>query len=79
MINPVLTVHARERAAEMGIGTKSIKRIVRSPETDYPSRGARIATNRSVDDRVRVVYDATNPARPEVITVVWNTQETYVR
>jgi hypothetical protein len=63
-----MTVHARLRAAEMGVSTKLVKQAVREAELDYPSTeypGCRVA----VKGMLAVPYD---PSTGEVITVLWH-------
>lgn len=83
-MTPRLTKHARERCAEMGVKTKRVKRMVRDPDIDRPSRdweanrevSCRIAV-RDDDPDIAAVYQPGEP--PIVVTVVWRTDEVYTR
>lgn len=83
MTTPVLTKHARERCAEMGISTKIAKRIVQNARVTY--RGTNV---RGGDSRIAlccdypgyaVVFTEQVDGPPLIITVVFNTPGQYVR
>jgi hypothetical protein len=74
---PKLTHHARQRCLEMGVTTKRVKRMVRQPDVDRPSRGRRRIAVRDDDPAIACVYEQDEP--PLVITVLWRTQELYER
>lgn len=74
---PRLSQHARDRAAEMGVTTKVVKKIVRDPHTDYVTYADRRIASRNDYPEIRVVYRPDDP--PLVVTVVWNTPEVYTR
>ncbi len=71
---PMLTLskHARFRAAQMGIPTKEVKRILQADDlTIYPSNLAphlRVA----VAGRLAVPYD---PSNNEALTVLWRGED----
>lgn len=77
MATPRLTHHARQRCAEMGIGTRVAKRIVQQADCRRPSRdGATVATCEAYPEYA-VVFEAGEPN--VIITVVFRTTEAYVR
>lgn len=82
METPRLTRHARERCAEMGISTKVAKEIVLHADLTRPCLGnPDCAIARS--DRhpgYAVVYNPHQEApRPVIVTVLFQTQDEYVR
>jgi hypothetical protein len=73
---PVLTHHARQRCAEMGISTKVAKRIVQTASSTYTSKDGVIHHSREHPEYAVVTPDD-NPLL--ILTVVFRTEETYVR
>ena len=60
-----LSLHARQRCKEMGLGTKVVKAVVSAPELDTPTWGGlRVLTA----GPLAVVYDR---RVNEVVTVLW--------
>lgn len=68
-----MTAHARQRCLEMGITTARVKRVVRSPDLSYSSRGLRIVC-RDDEPSFRVVVDG-----PKVVTVLPWSYDRYER
>ena len=66
-----LSVHARQRAAEMAIPTKAIKRLAdgRTPGVDYPAAIGRL--HRRGPD-FTLVLDHDEDGQRWVVTVLWN-------
>lgn len=76
---PVLTQHARERCAEMGIRTRVAKQIWRTRTLTWPLRDQdRTVVVSDEEPRYALIVDE-HCEPPVVITVVFNEQETYVR
>lgn len=79
-MTPRLSVHARERCAELGISTKRAKRVVQQRTGTYP--GAPSHTNNAIvvtsasDPEIAVVWD---PDANSILTVLPRIQEDYVR
>jgi len=72
-LRPVLTDHARERCAEMGIPTKQVKRAVTAPEADYPARQGSPGMRTAVRGRLAVGYRVGQEEGVAVVTtVLWN-------
>lgn len=83
MTTPVLTQHARERCAEMGISTKVAKRIVQGARTIYPGRNTH-GGNSTVAlcpdyPEYAVVFAVEGDLPPVIVTVLFNTPDRYVR
>lgn len=81
-LTPRLSDHARLRCIQMEVNTKRAKRIVQHPSMVIPgppsNKDSFIAT--SADDKeLQVAYAIDEDGRPIIITVLWNTQEFYVR
>lgn len=79
---PILTGHARDRCAEMGISTKVAKAILRHADVRRPAvpgLDGRIATYRLHPDYAVVYVDAVNDDRPIILTVLFKTSGAYVR
>lgn len=81
----MLTHHARERCAEMGISTKVAKRIVqharvtyRAANTQSQSANCRIALCCDYPEYA-VVFDQEPDGRQVIVTVVFNTPGRYER
>jgi hypothetical protein len=77
---PVMTNHARERCAEMGISTKVAKRIWRERVltwVDRPGSDCHLAF--SSDPDYGVVYTTDAAGRVVIVTVVFRTSDYYVR
>lgn len=64
---PVLTAHARDRCAEMGIPTKAVKYLVRECAVSYPVGGGRTMVS-GPDFSAVVSFNQTPPC---VVTVVY--------
>lgn len=66
-----LSVHARQRCAEMGIGTKAVKALADGRErgVDYPAQLGRL--HRRGPD-FTLVLDQDDEGQCWVITVLWN-------
>lgn len=75
---PRLSEHARLRCAQMGVPTKTVKRIVANPDLTYDSHGCYQVATAALDPRLRVVYRCGETA-PLIVTVLWRTQDTYTR
>lgn len=77
---PRLTRHARQRCAELGIGTKRVKRIVRHPSSTYPSQRGHdnngVVLISALDPDYAVVVDLTANV---VLTVLPRVLDEYVR
>jgi hypothetical protein len=63
-MTPALSPHARTRAAQMGIPTKHVKRVIQFPDCVYPAGGGRTI---SVGGALAVVH-----VHGVVVTVLWN-------
>jgi hypothetical protein len=76
---PVLTVHARQRCAEMEISTKVAKAILRHADLTRPTwpSPCRIATSTQTPEYA-VVYVEDDP-RPVIVTVLFRTDQPYRR
>lgn len=72
-----LSLHARQRAEEMGIVTKRIKRVVRNPDLRFPGQGGRFFVCRLDEPSFRVLINGHDGL--EVITVVPWSYERYQR
>lgn len=81
MSTPMLTEHARQRCAEMGISTKVAKRICQHPTCVYPSPphhpGDRIML--TSDRHPQYLVIAANGEPLTVVTVLWKSQEPLIR
>ena len=82
-MTPVLTRHARERCAEMGISTKVAKRIVQHARVTYRGTNAhggnsRVALCCDYPDYA-VVFAEGDDGKAVIITVVFNTPGRYER
>lgn len=75
----LLTKHARERAAEMGVCTKRIKRLLRNPTINRVGRDGRWVATSQADPDIAVVYAPDEQGRPVVITLLWRAAEAYDR
>jgi hypothetical protein len=76
---PVLTEHARERCAEMGIRTRVAKQIWRDHTLTYPLHDQdRIVVISADHPRYALVVDE-HGDRPVVVTVLFNHPDRYVR
>jgi hypothetical protein len=71
MATPVLSEHARQRCAEMGISTKVAKRIVQNPGITRPTAKypGCVVIESSVHPQYAVAYC---PDANKVITVIFN-------
>jgi hypothetical protein len=74
----VLTDHARERAAEMGILTRRIKAVVRCPEIMRPRPLDGPDGWMAHGDGLSVPFRQVGDLRV-VVTVLWNTPEPFER
>lgn len=78
-VTPVLTQHARERCAEMGIRTRVVKQIWRHRTLTWPLRDQdRTVVTSDEQPRYALVVDE-HCEPPVVVTVLFNNTETYVR
>lgn len=84
-LTPVLTRHARERCAEMGVSTRVAKAIVVAPDMTRPAPSqrhpeARMAISDAAPEYA-VVYKpgAAHNGADLVLTVLFRTYEQYVR
>ena len=76
---PIMTKHARERCAEMGISTKVAKRIVQHADLtrrDHADSERRISTSSQHPGYI-VVH--TQDEIPVIVTVAFNAGREYVR
>lgn len=81
-LTPRLTDHARLRCIQMEVNTKRVKRIVLRPSLVVPGPPelkAEFIATATYDPEIQVAYVVEADGRPIVITVLWNTQEDYVR
>lgn len=80
-VTPRLTVHARERCAEMGLTTKTAKRIYQHRSVTYPgNRGSGCIFVVSNDyPGYAVVVNEEQEDRPVIVTVVFQTYGEYIR
>ena len=83
---PVLTSHARERCAEMGITTELVKRIIQSADVAYPGRPSAqgpttIVLSKDYPEYCAVVAGdrLVSAGEAVVVTVLFNTTEYYQR
>lgn len=67
---PRLTEHARQRCAEMGVGTKRAKRVVRSPDVCYPGTHQGELVCYRDDDSIACAFVETD-GRRVILTVLW--------
>jgi hypothetical protein len=77
-ITAVMSRHARERAAEMGICTKRIKRMLRNPSVNHVTRDNRFIAMSTAEPTIAVVY-AIEDGQPTVVTVLWRSEVRYDR
>lgn len=80
-VTPIITPHARDRCAEMGVSTKVAKRIVREPSTTRPDpqgHPRRRFVWSAVEPDYAVVVDVES-APPVVCTVLYYTSEPFTR
>lgn len=81
-LTPRLTDHARLRCIQMEVSTKRVKHIVQNPSMVLPGPpelNAEFIATADYDKKIQVAYVIDERGRPVVITVLWNTQEDYVR
>lgn len=78
---PRLSIHARDRCAEMDVRTRRVKRIVQSPDVRRPSGSGTDAMIATRDDEpdLAVVYVTPADGVPLITTVVWRTVHDYER
>lgn len=74
-----LSPHARERATEMAVSTKRVKRMVANPDTRHTCHDHRWFVTSEQDPEIAVVYALDADGTPIVITVLWRTDEQYTR
>lgn len=83
MTTPVLSKHARERCAEMGISTKIAKRIVQNARVTYRGTNSKSDTGRVAlcpdYPDYAVVFAEDGKGGTIIITVLFNTPDRYVR
>jgi hypothetical protein len=73
-MDPVISDHARERAAQMGISTKVAKRIVRNPTMvlpDFQGREDRRFMFSRDEPEYAVVVEESDAPRPTVVTILY--------
>lgn len=79
-MTPRMSVHARERCAELGISTKRAKRIVQQRTGTYPGapkhNNNAIVVTSDADTEFAVIWD---PDDNSILTVLPRIQEDYVR
>jgi hypothetical protein len=75
---PRLTPHARQRAAEMDVGTKLIKRLVRDHDLRVNQPDGRVLLKGRVAPGITLIVEDRADVSV-VITVLWNTQDVYTR
>ena len=81
-LTPRLSDHARLRCIQMEVSTKRVKHIVQQPSMVVPgppSNPNSFVATADYDPELRVPYGFEEDGRPLIITVLWNTQEDYVR
>lgn len=80
MTTPVLTDHARQRCAEMGISTKVAKRVVQHPSMVYPAPLSHPPDRWMMHGHKHPEFLViTNHDRTEIITVLWKSEENLSR
>lgn len=75
---PRLTMHARERCVEMGIGTEIAKRIVQRPTLTRPGRPGTdcvVAESRDYPDYAVVYKQPPGCDYPLIVTVIFNARD----
>ena len=75
---PIMTEHARQRAAEMGYCTKRIKNMLRNPSISHVTWDGRKIAMSVTEPDIAVVY-AENGNQLIAITVLWRSAESYDR
>lgn len=67
----VLSPHAHQRVAEMGLDGAAVVATIENAQTDYPGQPGRVGETRRVAtlDDLAVVY---TPVAGLIITVLWN-------
>lgn len=70
----VYTDHAVERMAEMSLTPTDVEDCVSRPEVVYATPRYGATTSNSKRGKITVAHDGN-----VIITILWNTQETYVR
>lgn len=81
-MDPRMTLHARQRCAEMGISTKVAKRMVKNPSVTHTTKkggGDRIVCTSVEYPLYAVVYATGDDGITWIITVLFNTQVRYER
>lgn len=83
MSDPVMSHHARERCAEMGISTKVAKAIAKNPTLTYggrPGTDSMVHLSEAHPEYAVVVGQPRSPGGPPVVvTVLFRVYEDYVR
>jgi hypothetical protein len=67
------TEHAEQRRAEMGLGTKEVKRTINQPDMEYPG-GRKHPGNRRCFQRGRLVV-IMDTDTGETVTMLWHLAE----
>lgn len=75
----VLSRHARERCAEMGVGSKRVKRLLRQPDITRTSYMGRYVAVADSDPEIAVVYAQASDGTHTVITVLYRRYDSYTR
>lgn len=68
----LLTRHARDRAAEMGVAIDDVTAVADDPATEYPGRTGPDTRRVRVRHPLAVVVDVANNA---IITVMWDQRD----
>ena len=76
---PRLSQHARQRCDEMHVGTKRVKRLLRSPDVVRCSYNDRYLAVSDADPEIAVVFAKHPDGTCTVITVLYRTYEDYTR
>ncbi len=81
--DPTISEHARARCAEMGISTKVAKAIAKNPTLTYsgnPGTDCRVYLSEAHPEYAVVVGPPPSGSdRPVVVTVLFRTEDDYVR
>jgi hypothetical protein len=79
--NPRFSEHARLRMAEMGVSSRTVRRILRSPEVDYEQgdRDGRVAQRGTLAVAYVMETRPDGRERPLVLTVLYRTADAYPR
>ena len=72
-----MSYHARLRCEQMGISTKVAKQLVRNHTCSWTNPNGEVVATSDDHPDLAVVYSGEDP--PMVITVLYRTQDIYVR